>query len=677
MTSDTKRIHAVDALRAIAVLPVILFHLNSNWLAGGYLGVDVFFVISGYLITGIIAKEISQNTFTFTGFYRRRIRRILPALIGLMCGVLVAGALINPIQLNEVARQIRAVILINGNGALCDNVGNYWGTDALADPLLHTWSLGVEEQFYLLFPLLIWILVKYQGIGRALVYVLGLSLISFLWFLAQTVANPPKAFYLLLPRSWELMAGASIALAKIPDAANISPRRRISAAGWIGLAIILTAYVLPDYGSVFQRLRPLLAVPGVMLFLWGMKSESSLYRAIAHPIMVWIGLVSYSLYLWHWPVIVFLKTWNAANDNHLNSLFLVLFALGLTIPLAAASYYWIEQPLRRIGSVPIILLSLVLTYVVAGLASGYFGRPQLYASRNPVSLQADDQVGGFRGMTCQGGLYSSNTAVAHAEKFSSKKFGALKFVSKQPVRPIDHITVGGDLSARKTILFWGDSHACVLAAEVDAQALMLGYRVIYHILDGGNPTPNFALPETGKWIKDMFRSQVSESAQEINRFNALGRRLIEEKPDVLLFVSRYDRRSFESMRPFLEEATRHTRLFVVQQPPVLDIPDVCSVDYFAFQRDRNGKHLGSLKVSESPPAKVGREDFEGKFFNHFSMNKRVIFIPTQDLLKNTDGSLKWWDSHGCLYYIDTNHLSPFGAGLVGPRIAQALLQPRE
>jgi peptidoglycan/LPS O-acetylase OafA/YrhL len=140
MSSAPERIHAVDALRAIAVLPVILFHLNPDWLPGGYLGVDVFFVISGYLITGIIAKEIIENTFTFTGFYRRRIRRILPALLGMMFAVLLAGILINPIQLNEIARQIRAVILINGNGALCDTIGNYWGTDALADPLLHTWS---------------------------------------------------------------------------------------------------------------------------------------------------------------------------------------------------------------------------------------------------------------------------------------------------------------------------------------------------------------------------------------------------------------------------------------------------------------------------------------------------------------------------------------------------------
>ena len=418
-----------------------------------------------------------------------------------------------------------------------------------------------------------------------------------------------------------------------------------------------------------------MAVPGVMLFLWGMKSESSLYRAIAHPSIVWIGLVSYSLYLWHWPVIVFLKTWNAANDNCLNSWLLVIFALGLTIPLAVASYFWIEQPLRRTGSVTMIFLSLGLTYVFASLAAGYFGRPQLFASRNPASVQADDQVGGFRGMTCRGGLYSSNTAIAYAEEVTAKKFGALKFVSKQQVRPIDHVTVGGELSARKTILLWGDSHACVLASEVDAQARKLGYRVIYHILDGGNPAPNFGLPETGKWLKDMFRNQVSESTDEINRFNALGRRLMEEKPDALLFVGRYDRRSFESMRPFLEEASRHTKLFVVQQPPVLDMPDVCTVDYFAFQRDLYGKPLDSLRVGESLSAKAGKDNFEAKFTEHFAGKKNVIFLRTQDLLKSPDGSVKWWDNHGALYYVDTNHLSPFGAELVGPRIAEVLRTP--
>ena len=128
------------------------------------------------------------------------------------------------------------------------------------------------------------------------------------------------------------------------------------------------------------------------------------------------------------------------------------------------------------------------------------------------------------------------------------------------------------------------------------------------------------------------------------------------------------------MRPFFEEASRHTKLIVVQQPPVMDIADVCTVDYFAFQRDRYGRPLDRLRVSESLRAKAGREDFEAKFSKHFGANKNAAFVATQDLFKNPDGSVKWWDGQGALYYIDTNHLSPFGAELVGPRIAEALLQ---
>ena len=669
MQKASERINAVDALRAIAVLPVILFHLNPSWLPGGYLGVDVFFVISGYLITGIIAKEITENTFTFTGFYRRRIRRIRPALITMMSAVLVAGIFINPMQLNEMARQIRAVTLINGNGALCDNIGNYWGTDALADPLLHTWSLGVEEQFYLLFPLLVWMLVRYQGMGRTLAYVLGLGLISFVWFLIQSVANPPKAFYLLLPRAWELMAGATIALASMANTGANKPRRGAAAASWMGLAIILTAYVLPDYGSIFQRLRPLMAVPGVMLFLWGAKSDSGLYKAVAHPAMVWIGLISYSLYLWHWPVIVFLKTWNAAHESYLNSWSLALLALGLTVPLSLVSYLWIEQPLRRMASVWLIIIASGVLYASAGLVSDSFGRQQLSSSQDPAAMQADAFVGGFRGMTCRGGLYSSNTA-----NKPGNKFNAIKFITKQPPQPIDFVTAGGDRDAPRTLLFWGDSHACMLAPEVDTLAVKLRYKVIYHILDGGDPTPTTTLPETGKWIKDRFRDHLTESEDELNRFNALGRRLISEKPSVMLFVCRYDGRLFERMAPFFDEVLRHTKLIVVQQPPVTEIFDICTVDYFAFQRDRYGWPLDRLRVSESLSAKVGKKDFETKFLKYFAANKNVIFIRTQDLLMNPDGSVRWWDGHGALYYIDTNHLSPFGAELVGPRMAEAIFR---
>lgn len=668
MTKVSERIHVVDGLRAIAVLPVILFHLNPHWLPGGYLGVDIFFVISGYLITGIIVKEISEGSFTFTGFYARRIRRILPALLVMMSAVLAAGIFICPLQLNEIARQVRAVILLNGNGNICDNIGNYWGATALADPLLHTWSLGVEEQFYLLFPLLVWLLVRYHGAARTLNWVLGLGFLSFLWFLIQSAANPPKAFYLLLPRAWELMAGAAIALAAISKVGSDNPKWKSTAAGWIGLAVITAAYVLPDYGSIFQRLRPLMAVPGVMLFLWGAKSDSGLCKALSHPGMVWVGMVSYSLYLWHWPVIVFLKTWNEAQGTSLGSWSLVFLALGLTMPLAIASYRWIEQPLRRSGLAWMILLFSGVLYAAAGLATASFGRQQLSASRDPASMQADESVGGFRGMTCRGGLYASNTASA-----SGGKYAAIKFSVKPVPRPIDFVTIGGDQSSHRTLLVWGDSHACMLADLANSLALKLRYKATYHILDGGDPTPTVILPETGKWIKDKFREHLTESEEEINRFNELGRRLVRERPDALLFVCRYDGRSFDRMRPFFEEAARHTRLFVLQQPPVMDIADICTVDFFCFQRDREGKRLDRLRVSESLPAKTGKADFETRFLAHFSSDKNVVFIRTQDLLRNPDGSVKWWDGNGALYYIDTNHLSPFGAELLGPRIAEALL----
>jgi peptidoglycan/LPS O-acetylase OafA/YrhL len=669
MSNQAKRIDAVDGLRAIAVLPVILFHLNPSWLPGGYLGVDIFFVISGYLITGIIVREITENTFSFTGFYRRRIRRILPALMAMMAVVLATCVFLNPIQLNEVARQTQAVIMLNGNGALCDGVGNYWGANALADPLLHTWSLGVEEQFYLLFPLLIWLLVRYQGIARTFIWVLAFGLISFAWFLIQSAANPPKAFYLLLPRAWELMAGAVVALAALSKTGSNESRWQPVFASWFGMAVILTAYLVPDIGSIFQRLRPLIAVPGVMLFLWGSKTDTSLSRVVAHPSMIWVGLVSYSLYLWHWPVIVLLKIWNDAHDGCLNSWSLALLALGVTVPLALASYRWIEQPLRRIGSAWIIILSTAVVYAAAEFISASFGRQQLSSSQDPASMEADAWVGGFRGMTCRGGLYSSNTVTG-----SGNKLNAIRFIFKEPPRPIDFVTVGGDQNAPRSLLFWGDSHAAALASEVDEQALRLGYKAIYHVLDGGDPTPTYVLPETGKWIKDRFRDRISESEDEINRFNALGRRLISDRPDVLLFVCRYDGRLFERMRPFFEEVAKNTKLLVVQQPPVMDIVDVCTIDYFAFQRDRYGKPLNRFRVRELATAEAGRADFETKFRRHFGANKNVVFIPTQDLLKNPDGSVKWWDGHGALYYIDTNHLSPFGANLFGPRIAKALSQ---
>lgn len=217
---SSHRIRSVDALRALAVIPVVLFHLNPDWLPGGYLGVDVFFVISGFLITGIILREVEERTFSFAGFYARRIRRILPALFVMMAVVTAVFAWANPLHLNELVRQVRAVVALAGNYAVRDMAGDYWGAGAQEHPLLHTWSLAVEEQFYLCFPLLIWLCSRKCGRVGLVWMVGGLAMLSLLWYAAQSLAAPASAFYMLGSRSWELLAGALVAclaaLATVP-----------------------------------------------------------------------------------------------------------------------------------------------------------------------------------------------------------------------------------------------------------------------------------------------------------------------------------------------------------------------------------------------------------------------------------------------------------------------------
>lgn len=202
----------IDGLRALAVIPVIIFHLNNDLLSGGFVGVDIFFVISGYLITSIILNEYEQGIFSFTNFWLRRIMRILPVLITVVLISLMAGIIVlySP-DINNLGNQSLAALLSYSNISHWLLAGDYWGFEAENSPLLHTWSLSVEEQFYLFFPLLLILTLKYLYKWTIFIFFI-LSCFSLLLFLIGTQVSPSATFYLLPTRAWELGMGALVAI---------------------------------------------------------------------------------------------------------------------------------------------------------------------------------------------------------------------------------------------------------------------------------------------------------------------------------------------------------------------------------------------------------------------------------------------------------------------------------
>ena len=309
----TKYRKDIDGLRTIAVGSVCLSHAGFSGFAGGFIGVDIFFVISGFLITGILVQDAERGDFSILRFYERRARRILPALVFLIGVLFVAGYwLFPPWQYEALAKSAAATALFVSNFWFLESTGGYFGNAAEFEPLLHTWSLAVEEQFYIFFPLLIWALA---GRSRATLggVVLMSVVLSFVASIYATTRFPEENFYLLPTRAWELGLGALLAIGPVPA---IRSRVLGEVLSWAAIVMMGLSIVILDGQSPFpglNALAPCLAT--ALLILVGHDQTTSVHRVLSTRPFVGIGLISYSLYLWHWPPLVIARTWN--SDLHL------------------------------------------------------------------------------------------------------------------------------------------------------------------------------------------------------------------------------------------------------------------------------------------------------------------------------------------------------------------------
>lgn len=327
----------IDGLRAIAVTAVILFHGGVVPLAGGYAGVDVFFVLSGYLITAILLREIEGGTHSILRFYERRARRILPALAVMLAATsLAAWAVMIPPQLEEYSESLLAVLLFVSNLLFGANSG-YFSPALEEAPLLHTWSLAVEEQFYLLFPPLL--ALGMRRFRRALPFVLAAMALASLGLAEWGSRAAAQAnFFFSLSRFWELLAGVLAAYWL-----HRGPRRQSGALAGLGLGLILAAFVLHGAETRYPGLAALLPVGGAVLLVQHAGPGNIVGRALAVRPMVAVGLISYSAYLWHQPFFAFARILSPT----LPSAGLMAGLSGLAFLLAWASWAWIEQPFRR------------------------------------------------------------------------------------------------------------------------------------------------------------------------------------------------------------------------------------------------------------------------------------------------------------------------------------------
>ena len=425
----------IDGLRAIAVLAVILFHFGFPAISGGFIGVDIFFVISGYLITSIIVNDLNKGCFSFGDFYLRRARRILPALyVVLIASAVISLFLFLPKDLISFGKSLASTVFFGSNIFFMSET-DYFDSSALVKPLLHTWSLSVEEQFYFIFPFFLVLIRKFQSrhfFGIIFVcFVLNLILSEFARDLSQT-----KTFYLSPLRAWEFMLGS---LLTHPLARDLGSMRVRHSAGIVGAVFLLFCLLFYTDLTPFPGFGALLPCMGTALIIYaGSGPVSIVSKILSLKPMVYIGLRSYSLYLWHWPVLVFSTYMASEPPGPILSMVLILLALLMSI----LTYKFVELPFRKKKLFPedckfvstIVLISACLLVVAAGLT---------------VSKGWPDR---FKGI----------------EILEQHKATAFGHCADIPVADFQNTKCKvGSADYSESFIVWGDSHAYAIAPAID------------------------------------------------------------------------------------------------------------------------------------------------------------------------------------------------------------------
>lgn len=405
----------IDGLRALAVLPVLLFHAGFSLFSGGFVGVDVFFVISGYLITTILIDDIENKQFSLIHFYERRARRILPALFVVMAvSILFSWYIMTPDEMRKFTQSLVAVSFFASNILFWTRT-DYFDIASEEEPLLHTWSLAVEEQYYLFFPFLLLVLWRY-GAKNAFSLLFVLSLLS-LGLSEWGWRNFPSANFFLAPsRVWELFSG-SLAAIFIYQRGVI----RNDVLSLLGITAVLTAIFTYDESTPFPSFFTLLPVVGVVLVILFTSESSYLYKILSLRPLIGLGLISYSAYLWHQPIFAFSRIYDSSEASS----FYMIVLIVITLCIATFSWKYVEKPFRNRN----LVSSKKVFFIGAGVAfslligiglSGHFG---LFQPK--VSSTYNDEYGGQNSPWVDIGKISSANFLLYGDSHAKQYYSAL------------------------------------------------------------------------------------------------------------------------------------------------------------------------------------------------------------------------------------------------------------
>jgi peptidoglycan/LPS O-acetylase OafA/YrhL len=487
----------IDGLRAIAILSVVLYHAGVPFSSGGFTGVDIFFVISGYLLGGHIFSELRSGTFSFLRFYQRRAKRILPAFYVVLTFTILSGLLLlSPSENKLYVLSAFSATLSVSNIFFLRYLEGYFRVRSFFHPLLMTWSLGVEEQFYAVIPLLMLLLVR---IRRSFLFpaILTVCVLSFLLAWRQVGVDPTSAFYLLPSRAWELGVGAFLAVMQQTRKPLTISAPITQLLSMTGLALMLAPIFLLNENSPFPGPAAVPSVLGAAILI-AVPSSWINRRILSLPPLVFIGMVSYSWYLWHWPLLSYLHI--ASNDKVPS--FAAFLAIMLSLVAAILSYYLIEQPFRRSSRKPGPMLiryaavSLLLLAVCGSIWISYKipGMPE----RFPVLAKVEHEAALSSGYPC--------TPTKDKLNLSPPCYDAS--------------------DPRPAVAVWGDSHSNALAPSIRSIANAQNYGFVQISLPA-------CLPLTGV---TSYGLPYQESASQCMEFKRMALHLLQTDRHIRIVV---------------------------------------------------------------------------------------------------------------------------------------------
>ncbi len=639
----------IDGVRALAVLAVLVYHYSPANLPGGFIGVDIFFVISGYLITGILVKAIEDNQFStfralLSDFYQRRIRRIFPSLILVLSSCLVIGWLVMfSSEYESLGKYVAAGAGYVENFVLWNEAG-YFDHASIDKTLLHLWSLAVEEQFYIAWPLLLWVITHRRWpLLRSIGLIAAATFVFSVWLVFS--GHTTQAFYSPVPRTWELMVGAWLAVAHRHGVSWLS--KWSSAQSWVGITLIAAGLVLIAPTSTFPGLWVLLPVFGTALIVNAGPGPFLNRRLLSWRPAVWVGLISYPLYMWHWALLSLVVIVFGDNDPTFRRTSRLVLAV-VSILLAWLTYRYFEDPVRRSRrvSTSVGLTATVAILGVAGLAI-YAASAEQYVKSMQLGSLANSRD-----------CFNPQTKMTFLQKQGRDAYLPDKWYCEI-----------GDPNSETVVLAYGDSHARAMIPTLDKYGKATNTRIVFSSIGS-------CLPLTDVIVRTDYSNECRELGEKVTHFAS------EMRPKAVVLI--------EAWTSYMGAGTMHIQHSVTGLPALrtaltetlgfyqkLGIPVVLVEDN---PHQSTPVPKASIRFAVDPSAQqlnanaVTRLGYEQRQAGANSILKSVAsqhplasVLEVANALCNAD-TCPWATQHEFLYY-DSGHLSEAGALQVYPTFA--------